>query len=1026
MIFGLLFEQRRLLVLIIGVIFVAGLTSAMVMPRREDPKLTHRAGIVRTNFTGQTTSRVESLVAEKIIEELREIEEIKELRSASRPSISSIRILLHDHVYEVDEVWSRVRDRLEDVKSELPDGADDPDLDILQITAYTRILGLAWVGDGPPAFNVLARVADELQDDLRDVQGTESVDLFGEPEEELLVEINSEQLRAVGLTASDVASQISNSDPKVAAGQIHGDRTDMLLEVGGELDSITRIGNILLRSEATGQSLTLRDVATVERTIVSPPESLALVNGRRGIMIAALQRTDTQIDAWSKRVDKVVEDFKDKLPAGLSLEEIFDQDIYVSDRLNGLIKNLLLTCLIVSAVVFLMLGWRSALVVSAALPLTGCMALAGLRYLEIPLHQMSLTGLIISLGLLIDNAIVAADEVQHRLRKGVPGLEAVRGAVGQLFLPLLGSTATTALSFAPIALIPGPSGEFVGTIAIAVILAICSSLFVSLAIVAVITAIVFPKNAEDSGSKWLFGLHSNKLTGVYRKLLSALFRVPIVAIGLCIVPPILGFVVAPKMREQFFPPAERNQFHIEIDLGSETAIGKTTQTASKISQLIQKVPGVERVDWMVGESVPSFYYNLVPTIQNVPRFAEAHVQISDRRKSTEIINEVQKLLDAEVTEAQCRALQLQQGPPFNAPIEARLMGPDSDVLFELGERVRARLSQDPLVTCTNADLSDSIPKLVFDIGEQEAQLAGLELKEIAQQLNQTLEGALGGSVLEGTEELKTRVRLTGERRATVADIDSVDLISESATPVSAIGSTELRPQVSLVSKMDGREMNEVRAYLLAGVLPSTVLEPFREELADGTFQLPPGYRVEFGGESSERDDAVGGLIAQIGLVIVLMIAALVMSLQSFRAAAIIGTVAGLSFGLGFLGVWLLDYPRGFTCIVGTMGLIGIAINDSIVVLAAIRRNPDSARGDVSATVDVVLRETRHVLATTLTTVCGLCPLLYDGGDFWGPMVTAIAVGVLGATLLALIMVPSAHLLLARFGFVALAKPAGSG
>ena len=226
------------------------------------------------------------------------------------------------------------------------------------------------------------------------------------------------------------------------------------------------------------------------------------------------------------------------------------------------------------------------------------------------------------------------------------------------------------------------------------------------------------------------------------------------------------------------------------------------------------------------------------------------------------------------------------------------------------------------MTCTQADLSNTTPKLVFDIGEQEAQLAGLQLREIAHQLNSVLEGARGGSVIEGTEELHTRVRLTRNRRTRTSDIGSIDIIDglapnqANAIPISALGDTKLVPQPSIISRMDGRGMNEVRAYTLAGVLPSTVLDPFKQEIADGRFVLPPGYEVEYGGEASKRDEAVGALWARIGMIVVLMITALVMSLQSFRAAAIIAAVAGLSFGLGFLSVWSFGYPRGFTCIVG--------------------------------------------------------------------------------------------------------------
>lgn len=999
---------------------VAGMTSVLVMPRMEDPELTQRAAVVRTRFQGADAGRVESLVADTIMEELREIEEVKELRSTSRPSISAIKVILKDEIYEVDEVWSRVRDRLADVRKDLPEQATDPELSLIQVQAFSRIIGIAWDGEGEPTFSLLSRTADELKDKLRDLPGTDSVELCGEPEEELLVEIDNEQLRSFGLSAADVAEQIRSSDPKTAAGLIRDVQSDLLLEVGGELDSLQRIGNISLRSDETGESLLLRDIAIIQRSIITPPASMALVNGRRGILVAARLQLDSQIGTWTERVDETLEEFTANLPNDLRVEDVFNQDSYVTGRLEGLAVNLALTCLIVSFVVLLMLGWRSAIVVSAALPLTGCLVLAGLRLLDIPLHQMSLTGLIISLGLLIDNAIVAADEVQHRLRKGDSGSDAVRGACGQLFLPLLGSTITTALSFAPIALIPGPSGEFVGSIAISVILSICCSFLVSLAIVTTITAIFFPNNVEGE-SRWEFGLQSRSMAAAYSEFLRWMFRVPSIGVALGVVLPICGFLVAPLMKEQFFPAAERNQFHIEIELGSEASIAETKRTAERVSEFLAEVPEIERVDWVFGKSIPSFYYNLVTRVTNTPRFGQAHVRLESEKNVTEIINQIQKRLSLEITNAQCRVRQLEQGPPFNAPIEVRLFGPNSDTLMELGESVRARLSQDPQVTCTQADLSNTTPKLVFDIGDQEAQLAGLELRDIADQLNSALEGAVGGSVIEGTEELRTRVRLTGDQRRNVSDVGSINLVDSSAndsllgtTPIAALGSTKLVPQQSIISRMDGRGMNEVRAYTYAGVLPSAVLNPFKQEIADGRFVLPEGYKVEYGGEASKRDEAVDALVAQIGLVVVLIIAALVISLQSFRAAAIIAAVAGLSFGLGFLSVWSFGYPRGFTCIIGTMGLVGIAINDSIVVLAAIRRNDLAISGDRVAITEVVTRETRHVLATTLTTIAGLVPLLIAGGNFWPPLVIAIAGGVLGATVLALITVPSAHLLLTRF------------
>ena len=476
---NLFYRNRRLLILTVGTIVVAGLASYQVLPRLEDPELTNRFATVKTILPGADAQRVEALVTEKLEEEIREIEELKLIESQSRVGISTITLELRDDVYEVDEVWSRVRDKVDDAAVELPEEALDPEFEISEVGAFALILALAWQQDDQPNYAILRRQAEELEQVLRSVPGTEKIETFGDPVEEILVEVSPEQLASMGLTVDGLARQLDASDAKTSAGQYRSDASTFLMEVDSELDSLERIRRTPVNYSGDGRFVPLGNIAQISKGVKTPPDSLAVVEGLPAVVVAARVQSSARIDTWAESAREAVSDFGKQLPTGIRLVPVFEQSKYVTARMDELGRNLLFGGLAVLVVMFFMMGWRSALIVGLALPLSSLMVLTGLRVLGIPIQQMSVTGLIIALGLLIDNAIVTVDEVRHRLQEGATPSNAVAQTARHLAVPLFGSTLTTALAFAPIALMPGPTGEFVSAIAISVILAIFSSLFLA-------------------------------------------------------------------------------------------------------------------------------------------------------------------------------------------------------------------------------------------------------------------------------------------------------------------------------------------------------------------------------------------------------------------------------------------------------------------------------------------------------------------------------------------------------------------
>ncbi len=1017
------YHNPRLLALSIGLILVAGLSAFVLMPRMEDPLLTPRAALITTFLPGADSERVESLVTEKIEDQLKEIQQIKEVRSSSRSGVSIITVQLRDEVNleQAASAWSRIRDKIDDARIDMPAEATKPEFEQLDAKAYALIVGLRWELKERPSYAVLRRLLKQLKDRLDLVPGTEKSEIFGDPEEEILVTIRPDAAAAMNLSPAQISRQILASDAKVPAGQLRGTSENLSLEVSGELDTLTRISHIPIQLGTDGTIVELGDIANVERTIQSPPQAQVVLQDQVAIALGVFVRPTVRLDRWTVQVDEILEDFSAQLPPGVAYELIFEQNQYVDARMQSLLANLLFGAAAIALVMFFMYGWRSALIVTTALPLCSLAVLAVMNWMAIPIHQMSISGLIIAMGLLIDNAIVAVDEVAHRIRKGMAPGEAVQEATSFLAVPLLGSTLTTVFSFGPIALMPGPSGEFVGSIAIVTIIAVLSSFVIALTIVTALAGMGL--EARPKPGLWSNGLVIPPLTQAYRVALNTLFRYPRTCAAICLLPPLVGFSVAPQLAEQFFPPADRGQFHIELELPASASLAETQLVANAIRQEVLLEPEVQKVSWFIGESAPVFYYNVVPSRQNAPQYGQAIVDCNGARDTRSLIRRLQTKLNSKFPRATILVRQLEQGPPFDAPIEVRLFGPNIKVLQDLGEQLRLVLSQTPTVTHTRSELAEQRPKLTFAVDEQQARLVGLDHTAIASELNSSLEGIVGGSVLEATEELPVRVRVSSEQRADLNQILSLDLLPANqpgsgatsgyqGVPIASLSSPVLDAEISGISRLDGARMNEVQAYLEAGVLPSTALSDFEARLAASSFRLPPGYSMSYGGAKSERNEAVSSLIGNTVVLLSMMAATLVLSLGSFRLAILLFGVSAISIGFGTGALWLLDYPWGFMAVVGSMGMIGVAVNDSIVVTATMQESLAKS-ANLVALRERLIENARHVLATTITTIVGFAPLVTGGGDFWPPLAIVISAGVGGATLLALFFVPAAYLVLTR-------------
>ena len=1016
----LFYRYSRLSILAVLLLTLAGLGALLTLGRQEDPSLTERFGVIVTGFPGASAERVEALVTDPIEDSVRELAEIDEVVSTSRSGISLININIREDLNptEVDQAWTQIREQVGAVRPFLPDGAGEPDVRRQYVGAATMIVSMGWPAEGEPNMAILSRLARDLEDRLRNVPGTEETNIFGMAEEEIRILADPDALAALGLTVNDLAGLISRADSKTPAGELRSDAVNLNVEIGGEFETLDRIRAVPVVEADGGEFVRLGDIAEIERGIRTPAPAMAYFNSERTIFVAAFLQPELRVDVWSDAAREAIAAFTAENP-GISVDIVFAQSDYVESRLNGLTVNLGYSALIVFAVLFLLMGWRAALIVGSALPLTVLFVLFLINIYDEPLHQMSVTGLVVALGLLIDNAIVVVDEYQLRRAKGLPPLDAINTSLKHLFGPLLASTLTTVFAFAPIALMPGAAGEFIGMIGVSVIFAVVASFILAMTVVPAFAGWFDHNNyAEGRHSFLRDGLRFKPLEYLYRGILQAVVSRPWVGLVGGVILPVAGFAAATTLPMQFFPPTDRDMFQVEMVLPANTSIEETRRQMARATELIAAHEGVIDVGWTLGESPPRTYYNVIGNESAAPYLAAGWVRTESAEVTHDLLPGLQREMIAAFPQARFLTLPYEQGPPTAAPIELKIFGPDLATLDALGDEIRRILAETPGVTTTVAGMRMGEPVARVNVDEASAELAGIRLEDLANRLRADFDGVPGGSVLEGVEEMPVRVIATANRRASVSDLASAPLPASPesgilSAPVAALGDVGLSPEVASIRRQDGERMNPIFAYLEPFSLPAPVLDDFMTRLDAAGLEMPPGYTLQVGGEAEARGDAMGNLFGTALPLLVLMIGSVVLAFNSFRYAGVVFITGFLSVGLALFGVWLFGTPLGFNAIVGSMGLVGLSINGTIVVLSALRADPASRALDLTAIENTVVDATRHIISTTLTTIGGFVPLILSGDSFWLPFAAAVAGGVAGSAILALVFAPASFVMLAK-------------
>jgi multidrug efflux pump subunit AcrB len=1034
---GSLYNHPRAVWLLLLLIVIAGFNAFNTMPRLEDPHMASRIVQVKTFYPGASAERVEAEITEKLERKIREIPEVKEINSNSSASISVVTIELQDRVNDAKPITARLRDKIAEV-TDLPPGSSVPDLSDTQIYAHSAIIALTWESDSPINYAILGRHASELESKIRNLSGTDFVDILGLPNEEIRISVDDRELASRGLTMADVAARIRGSDARGSAGVVTGANNRLVVEVSGALDSLARIRRIPLGLDPEGASLRVGDVAKVERSFENPPSNLTYVNGTYGVVIAARMFEDSRIDAWSGDIGELLEKSRETLPASIKLERIFDQRLYADERLNNLMANLAVGALVVLIVLFVSLGWRASIVSASILPLTLLAALAITNIFGMRIEQVLVTGLIVALGIMVDNAIVITDEIQQLRLKGYRRSVSVAMTVRKLWIPLMGSTLTTIIAFMPLILMPGNAGDFLIGVPAAVIASLIASYVIAFTIISAVAGRVVEgrmpsenggNSSGDGDSKvddrvwWRDGVQGGLVARWFEKSLQWSVRRPLRSVVIAMGIPLMGFGLAGQLTEQFFPVSDRNQFRIQVSMPAQSSIEETRGAVERIHASLENYPLIDSAHWFIGTRPAKFYYSMIASNDRVVSAAEAIVTVGHFNDIPDLIPALQKDLSRLVPEAMIIVREFGSGPPIQAPLEVRVLGPDLAVLQELGDEIREIVATIPDVTHTRTSLKSGRPQITVNAREDDVSTTGLTLSDVESQLQALTNGITTSFLIEETQQVPIRLIAERARRQDIFSIADMNLIglnqeleqdqSYADIPVSAVADVELGTKVGSISHHNNERMNKVQGYLEFGVLPEVGFKALQERIKERNFTVPPGYKIQFGGESEKRNEAVGKLFGTAGMLVIMMILAIVLTFNSFRMALVTFAAAVQAAGLGLFSLWFFNYPLSFVVIFGLMGLVGLAINAAIVILSELRGIDAARAGDPDAVVHGVMKTGRHIFSTTLTTVGGFMPLILAGGAFWPPFAVAIAGGAFLSMIVSFYFAPAAFLWLTR-------------
>lgn len=983
--------QPRLILLIVAMLVLAGLGSLSGMARQEDPAFPDRVGLITVIYPGATAETLERLILEPLQEEIAQVEEIQEYNATARTGVALVNLSLQDALYDTDTGWERVRIAMQRAQTEFPAG-------VLEMTLEDRLIGLPAVVlaiAGSSSVVEMSLAAEQLKRDLMDLPGLSRIELEGETSEQINIALHDAELVRLGITPNQLAQYIVQRNQVSPGGFIVvGDRRLNLLSNNEFLDiNAIRSTQIPLPQ---GGSVPLSAVAEVWRSATEPPEPATFQDGEQ-VVALELFTIKNQVDAlqFGDAVRARVATLHDEY-APLEIRELFFQPDQVADRLDNLMGSLMLSMIIITVILFLGMGWRMGVTVAGMLPVVTLISLGIYDMGGGVLHQIAVIGAVISLGILIDNAIVMVENIQHRLNQGATRQEAMLSSIAELAGPLGASTGTTLAAFTPLLLSSGGTADFTRGIPVMIMLTLTVSFFLAVTLAPLASA-WFLKPATAKRSVWIDRLGSSAASLTRRAPKSVILGGTLLAMGSMALFPYLNF--------QFFPNADRPQVVVEMFLPEGSDIRQTHLLSQELEGALRQQPGVKTIHRFVGATGPGFYYNL-PNATQAPNRARLVVNMEALEQTAGLMDWVRDFTARNHPEYDIIAGTLAQGPPRAAPVEIRVFNADDEQRLAAAEQVFQLLKNVPGAVDVRHDIDTGVPLLRLQVDDASAQRYGLSRADVAQTL---FARSFGQPIEQYRQELDPLPIVLRSNQGAQLDVEGllssyVFNAAGQAIPLSLIAQTEADWQVASINHRNGVRVLSITSGLADGYSFSQILDVLNQRMAEEP--LPTGTRLEFGGDQESSGEANSAILATAPIGILLLLFFLLLQFNSYKRVGIILLTVPLAAAGIFPGLVLTDSPFGFQPLLGIIALVGIVVNNAIVLVDRMDQSMNEGATVNDAVDEAVRRRTRPILLTTATTVTGLLPLAFSSSTLWPPMAWAIISGLLASTVLTLLVVPA--------------------
>ncbi|WP_312521501.1 efflux RND transporter permease subunit [Anaerospora sp.] len=994
-------KHKEIVYFFVILTFVMGIFSYRQLGRMEDPDFVIRQMLISVAWPGATARQVEEQVTDKIEKKLQDTPGIDYLKSYSQPGKAVIYVTLKDSVNEKDvrPTWLEVRNMVNDIKSTLPQGVVGPSFNDRFDDVFGCIYALT--SDGY-SYEEMRERAEQIRRTLLGVKNVKKVDLIGVQPERIYIEMESSKLAQLGIDPNVIINAVKTQNTMNASGMVETSSDNVYLRVSGIVDDVATLRNLPLR--VNERTFRLGDIAKVDRSYVEPMEPKMVFNGQQSIGLAISMEKGGNILTLGDNLDKTMQGLQKELPLGLELHQVLYQPEIVKASIGEFVKSLWEAIAIVLIVSFLSLGVRSGIVVALCIPLVIAGIFVGMQIMGIDLHKVSLGALIIALGLLVDDAIIAVEMMTVKLEQGWSRFDAACYAYTATAFPMLTGTLITCAGFIPIGFSKGSASEFTSSIFTVVTIALLLSWFVSVLVTPLLGyKLIRPKHVaaenQDMYDSKFYRLFRRTLTWCleHRKLvLSITAGCFIGSIGL------LSFV-----KQEFFPPSVRTELIVELTLPEGSSMIAAEQEAQKFAQSITGDGDIASYSYYVGQGAPRFVLTSDPKLP-ASNYAQFVIVAKDLKAREALEIKINKLFAEQFENVRGHVKLIQTGPPSPYPVMLRISGYDHEMVRSIAQQVSDVLVNNPKLAHVNWDWNEKNKVMHLNIDQDKARALGVDSQNLALSLQMQISGSKVAEFYEGDKTVNIVYQLDSHNRKDLSAVKNlpVHIGSGKFVPLEQIAVISYEAEEGLIWRRDLKPTITVQAEVLPGVTGNDATKQVYEELKTLRASLPAGYSVDIGGSLEKSKSSMEFLLQPVPAMIVLIVILLMFQLQ--KMSLMVLTL--LTAPLGIIGVsismLLTLRPMGFVAELGILALSGMIIRNSVILIDQIEQHIKAGEAPWEAIINSAVLRFRPIMLTAAAAILGMIPLIPS--TFWGPMAVAIAGGLLGATILTLLVLPTMY------------------